>query len=96
MGTPIAVMTSKTATGDTVVGPGSPKVLCKKKPVVTLGASVTGSACVGTVTLKPNPKILIQKKPLLHLTSMAVGSNPATGAPVTTSIVQSPATKVLG
>ncbi len=95
MGTPIAVMTSKTATGDTVMGPGSPKVLCKGKPVVTMGAAVTGTACVGIAAMAPNVKVLVQLKPVLHLTSMATGSNPATGVPVTTPIAQTPAIKII-
>ena len=95
MGMPIAVMTAKTATGDTVVGPGSPQVLANGKPVVSLGASVTGGACVGAATISPNPKVLVSKKPVLHVTSQATGSNPATGAPVTTPIAQSPDMKTL-
>ena len=95
MGMPIAVMTAQTATGDTVVGPGSPKVLCGGKPVLSVGSSVTGAACVGTAAANPNPKVLAQSKPVLHLTSQATGSNPATGAPVTTPIAQTPAMKVL-
>ena len=95
MGMPIAVMTAKTATGDTVVGPGSPKVLCGGKPVLSVGASVTGAACVGVAAASPNPKVLAEGKPVLHLTSQATGSNPATGAPVTTPIAQTPDTKVL-
>ncbi len=95
MGMPIAVMTSLTATGDNVVGPGSPKVLCGGKPVVTMGASVNGAACVGTAAMSPNPKVLVGSKPVLHLTSQATGSNPATGAPVTTPIAQTPAVKTL-
>ncbi len=95
MGTPIAVMTAKTATGDTVIGPGSPKVLGNGKPVVSVGASVTGGACVGVAAANPNPKVLVDGKPVLHLTSQASGSNPATGAPVTTPIAQSPDMKTL-
>ena len=95
MGTPIAVMTAQTATGDTVVGPGSPTVLCDGMPVVTMGASVNGAACVGVAAANPNPQVLVQGKPVLHLTSQVTGSNPATGAPVTTPIAQTPATKTL-
>ena len=95
MGMPIAVMTSQTATGDTVVGPGSPAVLSGGKPVVSMGASVTGAACVGTAAMSPNPQVLVQNKPVLHLTSQATGSNPATGAPVTTPIAQTSAMKTL-
>ena len=95
MGMPIAVMTAQTGTGDTVVGPGSPKVLCGGKPAVTMGASVTGAACVGTAAMSPNPQVLVEGKPVLHLTSQATGSNPATGAPVTTPIAQSPDMKTL-
>jgi hypothetical protein len=92
---PIAVMTSHTGTGDTVVGPGSMKVLCKGKPAVTMGASVTGAACVGTAAVNPNPQVLVENKPVLHLTSQATGSNPATGAPVTTPIIDTSATTIL-
>ncbi len=95
MGMPIAVMTAATATGDTVVGPGSPTVLCGGKPVVTMGASVTGAACVGTAAMSPNPQVLVENKPVLHLTSQATGSNPATGAPVTTPIAETSATTTL-
>ena len=95
MGMPIAVMTAKTATGDNVVGPGSPMLLSNGKPVVAMGASVTGAACVGAAAASPNPKVLSSNKPVLHLTSQATGSNPATGAPVTTPIAQSPSMKTL-
>ena len=95
MGTPIAVMTAKTATGDTVVGPGSPQVLGGGKPVISVGASVTGAACVGVAAMSPNPKVLVGGRPVLHLTSQASGSNPATGAPVTTPVAQSPDMKTL-
>ena len=95
MSTPIAVMTAMTATGDNVVGPGSPKVLSGGKPVVSMGASVTGAACVGVAASTPNPKVLVDNKPVLHLTSQATGSNPATGVPVTTPIAQSSAMKTL-
>ena len=92
---PIAVMTSQTATGDVVIGPGSTKVLCNGMPVVTIGASVTGAACAGAVTIGPNPQVLVDGKPVLHLTSQATGSNPETGVPVTTPIIQTSAMTVL-
>jgi len=66
MPTPVAVLTSKTATGDTLTGPGCPNVLIKNKPVATLGTAVAGSACTGTAVGNPNPKILLKNKPILH------------------------------
>ena len=78
-----------------MVGPGSPTALGNGKPVITMGASVTGAACVGVAAMSPNPKVLSGGKPVLHMTSQASGSNPATGAPVTTPIAQTPDMKTM-
>ncbi|MDO5532393.1 MAG: hypothetical protein Q4F91_10315 [Sutterella sp.] len=79
-------MQNTTATGDIIMGPGCPKRLFKGMPVSLVGDAVTGAACVGTVTTSTVVKVLVQGRPPVNLGSTVVGTNPATGVPVTTAV----------
>ena len=83
---PIAALTGKTGTGDTITAPGCPTVLVKGKPVACLGDAVAGTACTGVIAQNPNPKVLIKARPVAKLTSVASGVNPASGVPVATPV----------
>jgi uncharacterized Zn-binding protein involved in type VI secretion len=82
---PAARVGDITATGDADTGTGVPTVLIGGKPVSVLGDIVTGSVCIGAVTMG-NPTILVGGRPIARLTSQCAGVNPITGMPVSTVI----------
>ncbi len=84
---PAARVGDMTATGDTIVGPGAATVFIENMPASVMGDMVTGAACAGTVTVG-SPTVLIMGRPAARVTSTVVGSNPATGVPVTTVIAK--------
>lgn len=84
---PAARIGDMTATGDTIIGPGAATVLIENMPASVMGDVVTGAACAGTVTVG-SPTVLIMGRPAARVTSTVVGSNPATGVPVTTVIAK--------
>ena len=90
---PAARVGDMTATGDTVTGPGVATVLIENMPASVVGDMVTGAACQGTVTVG-SPTVLIMGRPAARMTSTVVGVNPATGVPVTTTLLKC-ATKTL-
>ena len=91
---PHAVLTSTTATGDVITGPGVPTRLCMGMPISVLGDMVSGAACVGAVSAT-SALWLYQGRPANVLTGVVSGANPATGVPVATSVAVTPATTQL-
>ena len=92
---PAARVTDTTATGDTIVGPGVPNVLIGGMPAAVVGDMVTGAACVGSITMGSNT-VLIGGRPAARVTSMVTGTNPASGAPVTTSVIKGQPNVLIG
>jgi uncharacterized Zn-binding protein involved in type VI secretion len=90
---PAARLGDTTATGDTITGPGVPTVLIEGVPAAVMGDMVSGAACVGAITMG-SPTVLIGGRPAARVTSMVTGANPATGVPVSTTIIKG-ATKTL-
>lgn len=84
---PAARLTDMTATGDVITGPGVPNVLIEGLPAAVMGDMVTGAACVGSITMG-SPTILISGRPAARVTSTVMGANPATGIPVSTTIIK--------
>ncbi|MBI9043734.1 MAG: PAAR domain-containing protein [Anaerolineaceae bacterium] len=84
---PAARMGDQTASGDTIVGPGMPTVLIEGQPASVMGDTVTGAACVGTVTVG-SPTVLIGNRPATRVTSAVAGNNPVTGVPVATTVMK--------
>ncbi|MCK6486808.1 MAG: PAAR domain-containing protein [Planctomycetes bacterium] len=95
---PPATLTSLTATGDVVTGPGAPTVLMMGLPASCLGDAVAGPMCVGAITVSPAPTVLIMGRPAAALTGTAAGSNPAAlGAPASPPLmVTTPVTVLVG
>lgn len=85
MGMPAARMGDLTVTGDPVTGPGVPTVLIGGQPASVMGDLVSGAACVGSVVLG-STTVLIGGRGAVQVGSQVTGSNPQTGAPVTTAI----------
>lgn len=85
MGMPAARMGDLTATGDPVTGPGVPTVLIGGQPASVTGDLVSGAACTGSVVLG-STTVLIGGRGAARVGSQVTGSNPQTGAPVTTAI----------
>jgi uncharacterized Zn-binding protein involved in type VI secretion len=90
---PAARLGDTTATGDTITGPGVPNVLIENVPAAVMGDMVSGAACVGAITMG-SPTVLISGRPAARVTSMVTGVNPATGVPVSTTIIKG-ATKTM-
>jgi len=84
---PAARLTDMTATGDVITGPGVPNVLIEGLPAAVMGDMVSGAACIGAITMG-SPTVLISGRPAARVTSTVMGSNPATGVPVSTVIIK--------
>jgi len=84
---PAARLGDLTATGDAITGPGVPNVLIENIPASVMGDLVSGAACVGSIT-QGSPTVLIGGRPAARVTSVVAGSNPATGVPVSTTIIK--------
>lgn len=84
---PAARLSDMTATGDTITGPGVPNVLIENLPASVMGDMVAGAACQGTITMG-SPTVLIGGRPAARVTSVVAGVNPATGVPVSTTIMK--------
>jgi uncharacterized Zn-binding protein involved in type VI secretion len=84
---PAARMSDLTATGDTITGPGVPTVLIENLPASVMGDMVSGAACQGSIT-QGSPTVLIGGRPAARVTSVVTGVNPATGVPVSTTIMK--------
>lgn len=85
MSLPAAVVSGITATGDVITGPGVPNVLIGGMPAAVLGDLVSGTACVGAITMG-SATVLIGGRPAARVTSTVAGANPASGVPVTTMV----------
>ena len=84
---PAARLGDLTATGDAITGPGVPNVLIENIPASVMGDLVSGAACVGSIT-QGSPTVLIGGRPAARVTSVVTGANPATGVPVSTTIIK--------
>lgn len=84
---PAARLTDLTATGDAITGPGVPTVLIENMPASVMGDLVSGAACQGSITMG-SPTVMIGGRPAARVTSVVTGVNPATGVPVSTTIVK--------
>ena len=84
---PAARLTDMTASGDVISGPGVTNVLIEGLPAAVVGDLVNGAACVGSITIG-SPTVLISGRPAARVNSTVMGSNPATGAPVSTVIMK--------
>lgn len=85
MGMPAARVGDLTATADPVTGPGVATVMIGGMPASVMGDLVSGAACVGSVVLG-STTVLIGGRGAVRVGSQVTGSNPQTGAPVTTTI----------
>lgn len=83
---PAARVTDLTATGDVITGPGVPNVLIEGLPASVVGDLVNGTACVGSIT-QGSPTVLISGRPAARMTSVVTGANPASGVPVSTTVI---------
>ena len=86
MGFPAARVGDLTATGDAITGPGVPTVLIMGQPASVMGDLVTGSVCVGSITMG-SPTVLIGGRPAARTTSIVTGTNPIIGVPVSTTVM---------
>ncbi len=92
---PAARLTDMTASGDTITGPGAPTVLIENMPAACVGDMVSGAACVGAITMGSST-VLIAGRPAARVTSMVSGVNPATGVPVSTTVVKGAMQTMIG
>ncbi len=84
---PAARVGDMTATGDTIVGPGVPTVMIENMPASVAGDQVAGAACVGAISMG-SMTVLIGGRPAARVTSLVAGTNPATGVPVSTTVMK--------
>ncbi|MEQ8787646.1 MAG: PAAR domain-containing protein [Pirellulaceae bacterium] len=82
---PAAFVGGLTVTGDAITGPGAPTVLICSMPASCVGDLVSGSACVGAITMG-SETVIIEGRPAATVTSEVTGANPETGVPVTTAV----------
>jgi len=94
VGFPAARLTDTTVTGDIITGPGVPTVLIGGLPASVMGDMVSGSVCVGTITMG-SPTVLIGGRPAARVTSIVNGNNPIIGVPVATTVLGPGAVTVL-
>ena len=95
MGKPAATVGDVTATGDAITGPGMPMVLIMGKPACVMGDVVNGAACVGSVVMG-SPTVLIGNRPAVRMGDSVAGANPITGVPVSTTVVGTAVTVLIG
>jgi uncharacterized Zn-binding protein involved in type VI secretion len=94
MAQPAARVGDLTVTGDPITGPGAPTVLIMGMPAARMGDLVSGPACVGAIS-KGSSLVLLAGQPAARVGDVAAGTNPASGAPVTTAIAPPGALTVL-
>ncbi len=92
---PAARLGDMTATGDAITGPGVSTVLIENVPASVVGDLVNGAACVGSI-ITGAFTVLIGGRPAAHVTSSVTGSNPATGVPVSTTIIKGATKTMIG
>lgn len=95
MSFPAARLGDMTASGDAIVGPGVSNVLIGGVPAAVVGDAVSGGAVVGAI-MQGSTTVLIGGRPAARITSTVTGSNPASGAPVTTTIGKGEPTVLIG
>ena len=83
---PAARLTDMTATGDPITAPGAPTVLIGGLPAACLGDVVSGTVCVGAISMG-SATVMIGMRPAARMTSQVTGANPITGVPVTTAVM---------
>ncbi len=86
---PAATLTSMTATGDAVTGPGIPNVFIGGLPAAVVGDMVVGPVCNSgpAIIMDGNPTILVSGRPLARVTSKVLGLTAAVPSPVPVSTV---------
>lgn len=94
MGQPAARVGDLTATGDPVSGPGAPTVLIAGQPAARIGDLVSGPACTGSISLG-STTVVIAGQPAARVGDQVMGTNPQSGAAVTTAIAPPGAPTVL-
>ena len=82
---PAARVGDLTATGDPITVPLVPNVTIAGQPVAVVGSVVAGPACAGAVS-KGSATVTIGGLPAARVGDQVTGTNPASGAPVTTAI----------
>ncbi len=92
---PAARVGDMTATGDPIVGPGVPTVLIENMPASVIGDQVSGSVCVGAISMG-SMTVLIGGRPAARVTSQVTGVNPITGVPVTTVVAKGAIKTMIG
>lgn len=85
MPTPTATLTSVTATGSVVSGPGAVTNLIKALPAACLGDVVNGPACNGPITVTTAVNKLALARPIANIGSIAAGPS-AVGVPTATAV----------
>lgn len=92
---PAARLGDLTATGDAITGPGAPTVLIENIPAACIGDLVSGAACVGSIA-QGSATVLIAGRPAARVTSTVSGVNPASGVPVSTTIIKGAVKTMIG
>lgn len=95
MGLPAARVGDITASGDAITGPGVPTVLIMGQPACVLGDMVSGAACTGSIIMG-SMTVLISGRPAVRMSDPVAGANPATGVPVSTTVMGMGATVLIG
>jgi uncharacterized Zn-binding protein involved in type VI secretion len=95
MGLPAAKVGDMTATGDAITGPGAPTVMIMGMPACVMGDMVSGAACVGSIIMG-SPTVLIAGRPAVRMSDPVTGVNPATGVPVSTTVMGTAMTVLIG
>ena len=91
---PVATLTSLTATGDLVVGPGAPTIIALALPASCMGDAVAGPVCVGAI-IDTESMVILCGRPAATMTSAVTGVNPELGFPVDTVIAETIADTLL-
>lgn len=87
---PAMTLTTATATGDVITGPGGPPTLVKGIPVACMGDAVAGPVCTGVISGSTSPTRIAKGRPVAVVTSPVTGVNPITGIPVATVCAVTP------
>jgi uncharacterized Zn-binding protein involved in type VI secretion len=92
---PAARQLDPTVSGDTIVGGSVPTVLISGVPASVVGDVVSGATCLGNVVMGSR-SVIVGGRPLVRAGDSAVGTNPASGAPVTTAVARGQTTVLAG
>lgn len=87
---PIATLTSLTATGDLVVGPGDPTFIMNGLPAACICDAVAGPVCEGAI-VETESLVILCGLPAATMTSAITGVNPELGFPVETAVAETDA-----